>query len=414
MRNALNSRLVAGALRNRNSLQNPNVRNGIAARAAMAGRFHGHGDHGGWWHHHNGGYGWVGPLFWPFAYYDFYAYALWGYGYDDSFWDYGYDDIYVGLFGPYGYDDLAGYLPEYSDGSPRSASRTARRRGEPETTGSVPSTTTGLTIPSQLAQMCGEDTRDVAGLSIDRIQQAIQPDVLQRAVLDDLASASEKAAQIIKAACPTDIALTASGRMKAMEGRIEAMIQAVNVVQPQLERFYGLLNDEQKARLTALGNEQREDRTADAEKAGGSFAQNCGAAQAGVTNWPTADIERVLRPTEAQRASLAELQNATAKAADILKACPSEDPLTPPARLKAVGDRLQTMLKAVKTVHTALDKFYGELNDEQKALFEKLGRQRTSQVDQADSSEDQPSARHHHVRRHGVISLRTIMRRLGI
>ena len=30
---------------------------------------------GGWWRHRNGGYGWVGPLFWPFAYYDIYDYA---------------------------------------------------------------------------------------------------------------------------------------------------------------------------------------------------------------------------------------------------------------------------------------------------------------------------------------------------
>ena len=28
--------------------------------------------------HSNGGYGWVGPLFWPFAYFDIYDYALWG------------------------------------------------------------------------------------------------------------------------------------------------------------------------------------------------------------------------------------------------------------------------------------------------------------------------------------------------
>jgi hypothetical protein len=356
---------------------------------------HGHHHHEGWWRHHHGGYGWVGPLFWPFAYYDFYGYALWGYGYDLSFWDYGYDDIYVGLFGPYSYDDLIGYLRENRDGSRRYASRTGPRRGEPEITGSAPS---APTISSQLAQMCGEDTRDIAGLSIGRVQQAIQPTVLQRAVLDDLAGASEKAAQIIKAACPTDIALTASGRMNAMEGRIEAMIQAVNILQPQLERFYALLDDEQKAKLTALGNEERKARTANADKAGRSLAQNCSAAQSGVTNWPTADIERAVRPTETQRASLAELQNATVKAAEMLKACPSENPLTPAARLKTVGDRLQTMLIAVKTVHTALDKFYGELNDEQKAQFEKLGPQRTGPADQAYSN--QSRARRRHARRH--------------
>src|SRR5216683_1536010 len=30
----------------------------------------------GWWQHADGSYGWVGPLFWPFAYSDLYDYAL--------------------------------------------------------------------------------------------------------------------------------------------------------------------------------------------------------------------------------------------------------------------------------------------------------------------------------------------------
>jgi hypothetical protein len=60
------------------------------------------------WRHGNGGYGWGGPLYWPFAYNDMYDYAMWGDGYDDSFWGYGYGDIYAGMFAPYGYDDLTG------------------------------------------------------------------------------------------------------------------------------------------------------------------------------------------------------------------------------------------------------------------------------------------------------------------
>jgi hypothetical protein len=41
--------------------------------------------------------------------------------------------------------------------------------------------------------------------------------------------------------------------------------------------------------------------------------------------------------------------------------------------LAAVGERLRTMLQAVKTVHSALDSFYGKLDDEQKAQFETFG-----------------------------------------
>ena len=43
-------------------------------------------------------------------------------------------------------------------------------------------------------------------------------------------------------------------------------------------------------------------------------------------------------------------------------------------------ERLGTMLQAVKTVHSALNSFYGKLDDEQKAQFETLGLQQASQA----------------------------------
>jgi hypothetical protein len=50
-------------------------------------------------------------------------------------------------------------------------------------------------------------------------------------------------------------------------------------------------------------------------------------------------------------------------------ACPAEPPASPPARLAALAARLDTMLKAVRVVHTALNDFYNSLSDEQKAQF---------------------------------------------
>src|SRR5450759_2907049 len=221
-------------LGNAGALRNPGIRAQMAAGAAIAGGHQGRGGSG-WWQHGNGGYGWVGPLFWPFAYFDIYDYALWATGIGGSFWRSGYDDLYAGLFAPYGYDDLAFYLP------PRAP----------------PATGTPNAAPDRLAQMCGEDSRDIAGLPIDLIQQAIEPTDTQRAALDDLANASVTAAQKIKAACPTTISLTAPNRLASIQQRIEAMIAAVATVQPSLDKFYGLLNDEQKARFNALGENQR-------------------------------------------------------------------------------------------------------------------------------------------------------------
>src|SRR4029078_12990821 len=176
------------------------------------------------------GYAWVVPLFCPFAYNDIYAYAIWGNGV--GFWDYGYPDIYAGIFPPYGYSDLAGYFP------PR---RGARRRGN-----SV-----------QIGQMCGNDSRAVAGMPVDEIADAVQPTEGQTAALAELGSASLSAAQYIRAACPVQAMLTAPGRLAAMQQRVEARVAAVALIQPRMEKFYGLLNDEQKARLNAVAEDQR-------------------------------------------------------------------------------------------------------------------------------------------------------------
>jgi hypothetical protein len=66
VRNTLNSRSVEGALHNRSELHNPDNRVRISAAAATAGWHNGREGGRGWWQHGNGGYGWVGPLYWPF------------------------------------------------------------------------------------------------------------------------------------------------------------------------------------------------------------------------------------------------------------------------------------------------------------------------------------------------------------
>jgi hypothetical protein len=344
----MNSLSRSGALRNGRVLSNPAARAQIAAAAALAG-WHGGAAGNGWWQHSGGGYGWVGPLFWPFAYYDLYDYAIWGDG--SGFWGYGYPDIYAGIFAPYGYDDLAGYLPHRRSG----------RRYDSF---------------AQIGQMCGNDSRDIAGLPIDQIAEAVQPTEAQGGALADLGNASISAARIIRAACPTQVALTAPGRLAVMQQRIEAMIAAVATVQPPLERFYGLLADEQKARLNALAEEQRKAAAANGTKE--EPGPSCAAPQP-AGQWPSAEIDARLHLTDAQRVSLQALQDAGARAADMLKAaCQAGDTVTPAARLAATGKRLDAMLRAVKLVRAPLEDFYATLSDEQKAQFEMIGPRRSA------------------------------------
>ncbi|MEH2623146.1 hypothetical protein V1292_001201 [Bradyrhizobium sp. AZCC 1719] len=347
---ATNARALA---RSAAVLKNPAARASLTAGAALAGWQYGRPRGGGWWQHGNGGYGWVGPLFWPFAYNDIYDYTLWGPGVGAPFWFYGYDDIYAGLFGPYDYEGLAGYLPP---------------RGSPG--------------DDRLAQFCGDDSREIAGLPIDLIAQVIEPTEAQRTALDDLANASVTSAQKIKAACPASISLTAAGRLASMQQRIEAMIAGVATVQPALDKFYGLLNDEQKARLNAVAEEQERK----AERRGRrSLARACDITQFPGLRWPSEEIEARLRPTDVQRTGLTALQNANTKASEMLStSCRPEEGATPSARLAAAGKRLDVMLQAVKQVRTALDDFNLTLTDEQKAQFEAIGPRRTSFADRSD------------------------------
>jgi hypothetical protein len=175
--------------------------------------------------------------------------------------------------------------------------------------------------------------------------------------------------QTIENACPTNVAFAPTGRLDAMQKRLEGMAQAVDIVSPPLAMFYTSLTDEQKARLNAANEKESQN--------DGSLA-SCSAVS-NVTRWPGDQIEKAVRPNPEQQAKLDGLKMAMVNAADDLaKACPFTLPTTPPARLVAISMRLNTMLQAVKNVRAALDDFYTSLSDEQKAQFNMIGRQHTA------------------------------------
>ena len=320
----------------------PVARVQVAAGAALAG-WHGRRGASGWWQHGDGGYGWVGPLFWPFAYYDVYDYALWGDGM--GFWGYGYRDIYAAIFTPYGDDELARYVS--------------------------PSRGRGFGRRPSLARICGDDASELAGLPIEQVRQAIQPNDGQRAALDALANASVEAAQTIHGACPTEVASTPSGRLAAMQQRLEAMKSAIARVRTPFEEFYELLDDDQKGKLAAF-NDQR-----------AQFAPKVPAAQSctppETLQWPASEIEARLHLSDTQREELDVLRRMSVFAKNTLNfACQPDENLTPPDRLATADTRLDAMLDAIKLVAPALDDFLATLSDEQKAQFETIGTKRTS------------------------------------
>jgi len=302
---------------------------------------------GGFWRHHFRprarffAIGFVGPLFWPYAYDDFYDYVFLPHAYDE-FWPYAYDDVFEGMFGPY-YASAAG-APAAGPRIPRGQVLQAR------------------------AEVCGEQLSGLTDLPIQRIAETVQPNEGQRAALEELKAAAAQAGEILHAACPTDLPSTPPGRMEAMEKRLAVMLQAVQTVRPKLEAFFQSLTDEQKARFNAVA--QGKDGAPPAAQEQRDLTRMCS------TRSDLFSVDRIaqaVQPNDTQRPPLEELKAASAKAADLLRAdCPTYQALTPTGRAEAMEKRLTTVVEAVRTVRPSLETFWNGLSDEQKARFSRM------------------------------------------
>jgi hypothetical protein len=286
--------------------------------------------------------GFAGPLFWPYAYNDFYDYVFLPHAYDE-FWPYAYEDVYQGMFGLYA--------------SAGGGGGSAGRRGAGAANAQAAS-----------GSICGEQLSGLTDLPIERIAQTVQPNETQRAALDDLKTAGAQAVEILHAACPTDLPSTPLGRLEAMEKRLSVMIEAVRTVRPKLDAFYQLLTDEQRARFNAVAQSDGGGAAATQEQR--ELSRLC------TSRSELFSIDRIaqaVQPTEAQRGALDELKTASAKAADLVQAdCPTYQALTPTGRVEAMEKRLATVLQGVRIVRPALENFWDALTDEQKARFNRL------------------------------------------
>jgi len=103
-----------------------------------------------------------------------------------------------------------------------------------------------------VAGLCSRATERGTGLPVARIERSLQLSVRQETALKDLNDASTQAADILKGGCQQGQTFTPTGRLAAMEDRLNTMLQALDTVQPALAKFYESLNDEQKARFHRL------------------------------------------------------------------------------------------------------------------------------------------------------------------
>lgn len=298
---------------------------------------------------------WIGATYWPYAYSDLFDYTFFPYAYEDDYWGVAYDDLFDGVFwadgGPYAGGDYA-YAAAPSGGrAPTTQMRSAVQNA---------------------SQACRTPGQGITAWPFAQIRRAVKLTDNQQDLLRDLETAAKRAADTFKSACPADAPLTPPGRLDAVIARLQATLDAVEIVRPPLDAFYTSLSDEQKARFNRIGptlGQSTDDKTARQETLEAS-GKVCKEQKPGLVDLPVDSIEATVKPTDAQRPALEKLQQATRDAVDKLSAaCPDEIAQTPPGRLEQASGRLKAMIDAANTVKPALDDFFAGLSDEQKSRF---------------------------------------------
>ena len=309
---------------------------------------------------------WQSAVYWPYAYADMFYYTFWPDAYDLGYWAYAYDAFFDGIYFPDGapYVDYA-YAGPYE--GPDASATTGRASSR--------SSTTPGRVTQAARELCAQPAKGVTAWPFAEIEKAVQPSSEQQGLLDNLKKAAADAAAQLKDACPESLPMTPPGRLQTMTMRLQATRDAVKTVRPALETFYDSLSDEQKARFNEIGPKLKEEQRGAAGQPQSQPA-DCGGQKAGLSGLPIDRIDQVVQPTDAQEKALDRLSDAMQKAVGILsEACPTTTPLTPVGRMEVMEKRLDAMIEAANNVRPALEEFYAALSNEQKAKFNRLGRE---------------------------------------
>ena len=141
------------------------------------------------------------------------------------------------------------------------------------------------------------------------------------------------------------------------------------MVRPAVEKSYQSLNDEQKARLNALGA----DDTLDQQQVRRDLTQVCGERASGIASLPMERIERAVRPDEVQRSALEGITRRRVRCGQSVEiGLPRRSGTHRGRAFGSDGAAARCNATGVQTVQPALENFYGSLGDEQKERFNRL------------------------------------------
>lgn len=292
-----------------------------------------------------------GPPTWPTAYEDVLGYTFWPDLYTARYRQHGFGDIVTSLIGPL---NRAG--PMVSAAAPRR-----------ETTGAAG-------VEPAAAPACADIKAADENWPADRIEQTVQLGPEQHSKLYEMQVAIADAAKSVAPGCSDDATFAPVQRLSATVQRLWAVQNSGVRIRATLQAFYNSLTDEQKAKFAAPPSDSPPDaNTATTEPMGRQY-QAC-AAQAADADRFGKQIQLTAATTEGQRTSLEALNRTAADMAKLsMGACAQPVPTTPLERLDAANSGLDTLIFAATTLQMAVNDLYGQLNGEQKAKFDSLGR----------------------------------------
>jgi hypothetical protein len=283
--------------------------------------------------------------FWPDAPQHIADYLLFSKG--GGLWGHGYGAIVVSMFAQPA--EVAGQ---------RSIVAHATSSGVEQTTGAAPGVN---------EMVCGEREVNRAEETEKQIAGMLALTDNQQRGLAELRSALQQTDEDIVAACPGSTPASVSERLRTMQDRVWATRVAAGNLRVPVQTFYEALTDEQKAKL-----DSQPPRSEGTNASSNEAAMQCYAVAQMVPQWPATQIVRALRLNKDQQASLAALNETFSQMNQMMMgACPQETQGAV-ARLGATLDWLDAMLFAGTNLAVAVDDFYRDLTDEQKARFDKF------------------------------------------
>jgi hypothetical protein len=290
-------------------------------------------------------FGMAGPAAWPTAYADVVGYTFWPADYAEQVRSRGFDVIAESI-------------------APQDVPRSARVA------------TTGGAVPSEAAiEACNEPADTQAKWPASRIEQATQMSNAQHDMLDKLQVALQQTSVTIRDGCRDTTTMAPRERLHILVQQLWAVRDAGTFVRAPMRAFYDSLSETQKA---AFANQpqptlSRDARTANADM--GQQAQACAARTIGDSERMIKRIEQTIRPTKQQRTGLETLRKTSSDMAKLLTAsCAQPVPTDPLGRLDDAASQLTRMNYAATSMEIALNGFYAQLDDQQKAKFNSLGR----------------------------------------